>query len=784
MGNIPDRNVHPLYAVMAFVAAIIIGILCLYGALNRRKDEKQYHLPFFAFILFFCIQDGVWGLLASGIINNDLLLMISSSVFHISSAFAPLVWTVFFCHSLHELMRYQKVWISYNMILLAAELVMIIINFFNHSMFYVDATGNYQSTAARSILFYLQFSVYLLMAGVSMYGLFTVKSETPRRTILSFLWISLAPVFFDVFQMLYPDAPANSAGLCIACVLVQTFLTQRVEAQVHELQAEAELQAARQKEFLNAGVISTLSLEYGPLYLTDLKTGSLQVFRTSDMKAALPVQQMAMEIGEFVPFIREYAERHVMEKDREAFLKWTEPAHLDTMINTKNISEFNYQRDMYGTINYYQFCCSRVSGGSSDTLMIFGFRNVDAVVRKDLEAKKALEKALTDAQVASQAKTSFLFNMSHDIRTPMNAILGYTDIAIKHRDDTEKVDESLTKIRSAGGHLLNLINDILEMSRIESGTMELSETPVDIRKMIDGIAQMSEALAIPKSIDFKTETGEIRNPYIHADELHVNEVIINLISNAIKYTQSGGKVRFSVTQTGPVTDGKAGFRFEVADTGIGMSEEFQTHLFEAFSREKTSTVSKQEGSGLGLSIVKKIVDLAGGTISVKSKSGEGSTFTVEVAFRVMDDEEIARYEGENQPKDPVVNNESSMKGLKVLLVEDNEMNREIATEILEDAGMTVDTAEDGTFAVDKVTANGTEYYDFVLMDIQMPVMNGYQATKIIRELPGGDRIRIIALSANAFEEDVQKSLASGMNAHVAKPINVELLMETMKRIRA
>ena len=781
MGNMMNRNVHPLYAVMAFIAAGIVLILYLYSMARHDDDDERPHLPLFIFILFYCVQDGVWGVLASGIIANDAALMVSSSVFHISSALAPLVWTMYFCRALRGVIRHPRVWLGYNGVLLATELVMIIINFSRRFMFYVDETGNYQSTPERKILFYLQFSVYILVAVISAFGYFRTRSEATRRTLRSFLLVSLTPVFFDVFQMLYPDAPANSAGLCIACVLVHTVLARNIETRVYELKAEAELRSAREKELLSAGVISTLSLEYGPLYLADLKNGSLQVFRTSDMKQTLSVQQLALEIPEYIPFMREYAATQVCEKDREAFLKWTDPGHLDTVISTENISEFNYQRVENGEQNYYQLCCGRVSGNSSGSMMIFGFRNVDPMVKKELKVKKALEKALEDARVASEAKTSFLFNMSHDIRTPMNAILGYTDIALKHRGDPDRVDDSLSKIRVAGGHLLNLINDILEMSRIESGTLELIESPVDIRKLISGIAQMSETLAIPKSIDFSVKIDEIGTPYIYADELHWNEVIINLISNAIKYTNAGGKVRFNVHQPGYTDDGKALFRFEVADTGIGMSEEFQKHLFEAFSREKTSTVSRQEGAGLGLSIVKKIVDLAGGTISVKSKTGEGSVFALEVAFRIMDDEAIRKFEEENRPLD-LAAGEFTFDKKRVLLVEDNEMNREIATEILEDAGLTVETAEDGEFAVKDIAAKGTAYYDFVLMDIQMPVMDGYQATRAIRALPGGDKVTIIALSANAFEEDVQKSLASGMNAHVAKPINVKALLETMKEL--
>ena len=393
--------------------------------------------------------------------------------------------------------------------------------------------------------------------------------------------------------------------------------------------------------------------------------------------------------------------------------------------------------------------------------------------------RKADEK-LKLSEAANRSKTEFLFNMSHDIRTPMNAILGYTDIGLRHMDDSVTVSDSLTKIKTAGGHLLNLINDILEMSRIESGKLELDNRPLDIREVIKGVEQMSNSLATDKEVDFSVEVGKIDNPYILADELHVNEIIINLISNAVKYTPRGGNVVYSIDQIEGDESGKAKFRFAIKDNGIGMSEEFQQHLFETFSREKTSTVSKIEGTGIGLSIVKKIVDISDGTITVDSKLGEGSTFTVELSFEIMSESAIEEFIKEKENTD-FIDADANLEGKRVLLVEDNEMNREIATELLEESGLIVEEAEDGRIAVDKIKEVGTDYYDYILMDIQMPVMNGYEATEAIREMAGGDKVPIIALSANAFEEDKKKSSDAGMNAHVAKPINVKELFEVLTR---
>ncbi len=414
-------------------------------------------------------------------------------------------------------------------------------------------------------------------------------------------------------------------------------------------------------------------------------------------------------------------------------------------------------------------------------------QNVTELLHYDEEQRKREEKQRQDelarvrAEASDKAKTEFLFNMSHDIRTPMNAILGYTDIAMNHIGETERVRDSLGKIKTSGGHLLKLINDILEMSRIEAGKLEIVKAPLNILEAADGVANMSQALADKNDIRFQKIVGNLENPYIYADELHTNQILINIISNAIKYTNPGGKVVYTIEQLGPASEGIARYRFTVSDNGIGMSDEFQKHIFESFSREQTSTVSKLEGTGLGLAIVKKIVDKIGGTIAVRSKLGEGSVFVVEIPFEVLDDEAVKAFTT-SQGTQASIAELASFDGMRALLVEDNELNREIATEILEETGLVLEIAEDGAIAVEKVSEKGTGYYDFILMDIQMPVMDGYEATARIRRLPGGSELPIIALSANAFKEDIDKSLASGMSAHVSKPIDIKELLDVMRKL--
>ena len=391
------------------------------------------------------------------------------------------------------------------------------------------------------------------------------------------------------------------------------------------------------------------------------------------------------------------------------------------------------------------------------------------------EQNRELEKARDMAQAANNAKTAFLFNMSHDIRTPMGAILGFTDIAIKNISDKEKTLDCLQKTKDAGEHLLSLINDILEMSRIESGKVTLEEKIINIIDACESSLPMLRFLANEKNIVFSFKQSDIADKFVYADSLRLSQIIINVVSNAMKYTEQGGSVTFSLSQEQCDTRGKTIYSLIIEDTGIGMSRDFQSHIFETFSRENTSTVSGRQGTGLGMSITKNLVSLMGGTIGVESEQGKGTRFTIKIPLRTVSSNEVP---SNNATTD---SDQASLEGKKVLLVDDNDLNRAIAEELLLENGMEVEMAEDGSIAVKMLTENGCDHYDFVLMDIQMPIMDGYEATKAIRALPNSESLPIIALSANAFEEDRQKSLKAGMNAHIAKPIKVKELLETLRR---
>ena len=407
-------------------------------------------------------------------------------------------------------------------------------------------------------------------------------------------------------------------------------------------------------------------------------------------------------------------------------------------------------------------------------------RKAEAAARKaandtqELNAK--LQIAVENAESANHAKSTFLFNMSHDIRTPMNAIIGYADLASRHSDDPAKLKNYMENIQVCGQNLLMLLNNVLDLARIENDKTEMEYSVSDVDKDFRNCVAMFRNQADSKGQTLMVTT-QLQYPYIYADIPHLTEVCTNLVSNAVKYTGAGGTIRCNVTQKPGEKEGWCDTVVTVADNGIGMSQEFQKHIFEPFERERTSTVSKVEGSGIGMGIVKKLVGLMGGTVAVESRIGVGSTFTVTIPCRIASEDET-QAKRETNPSD-----QKCLRGTRILLTEDNDLNAEIATELLQEEGCTVDRAKDGVECVDMLekAANGT--YQLILMDIQMPVMNGYDAARKIRGLddPQKANIPIIAMTANAFTEDRQVALDAGMNDHIAKPINMNVLVPTLRK---
>ena len=391
--------------------------------------------------------------------------------------------------------------------------------------------------------------------------------------------------------------------------------------------------------------------------------------------------------------------------------------------------------------------------------------------KKQMEALKEAQ----NANAANIAKTTFLNHMSHDIRTPMNAIVGFTDIAMKLKPDKE-VENYLKKIRQSSEYLMTLINDVLDISRIESGKLEYKPVPVDLGDMVNTVLSIVRGYTENRDLIFTVSTEKLKNPYVMADELRIREVLLNIISNAVKFTKDGGTISFAAESRPGKDEQHIIVRFRISDTGIGMSEEFQTRIFDEFSQENNGARTSYKGTGLGLAITKRYVDLMGGKIEVTSRQGVGSTFTVEIPLLIAERIPSGR---ENKPK-----NEIDLHGLHVLLAEDNDLNAEIAVTLLEEKGMIVTRAADGKSALTQFCNAASGTFDLILMDIMMPEMNGYETTKAIRNMPDrpdGKRIPIIAMTANAFAEDIQTALDAGMDGHVAKPVDMGMLLSVIPK---
>ena len=410
------------------------------------------------------------------------------------------------------------------------------------------------------------------------------------------------------------------------------------------------------------------------------------------------------------------------------------------------------------------------------TSVLIANRDVTEEKLRELKQEEELQEAKAKAENASEAKSSFLFNMSHDIRTPMNAIIGYAELASRHLNDTEKLNRYLETIQVCGKQLLSLLGNVLNLARIENNKVEMEYTVSNVHENIGNCVAMFQQQTENKNQTLSLEE-HIIYPYVYMDAPHVSEICLNILSNAVKYTNAGGMISCNVTQTSCEKEGWCNMVITISDNGIGMSEEFQKHIFENFERERNTTACRIDGNGIGMGITKKLVDLMHGTIEVKSKQGEGSIFIVTIPCRKASEENAL------VKKDTHLQNHGCLKGSRILLAEDNEINAEVATELLKEEGCIVEVANDGVACIDMIEKADAGYYKMILMDIQMPVMNGYDATIAIRNLnnPKKARIPIIAMTANAFAEDAKKALSAGMNDHVAKPIDMNILVPAMMK---
>ena len=528
-----------------------------------------------------------------------------------------------------------------------------------------------------------------------------------------------------------------------------------------QIRARMAYEEAHQASITYSRVAQALSGDFFSTYVVDPDTDHFVQYSATDEYEKLGVEQ---EGEDFFNVSRKNMERLIYEEDRDRFMGTFTKEKIMSILERDGSFTMKY-RLMFGDTPVFVSMKATLLDDKHGRHLIVGTYNIDAQMKREQEYRERMAEARTSA------RNDFLANMSHDIRTPMNAIVGYTNIAKGHLDDRDAVVSALDRIGSSSHFLLSLINDILDISTIESGKMQLSNGPCDLGAIFRRIDDITALQAKDKSLQIAYQHDTVHHLKVIGDELRIEQVLINIISNAIKYTPEGKTVDL-VAEEFPAAGNMNKYRFIVRDSGIGISEEYLPHLFESFTREEKTTVNRVQGTGLGLAITAKVVELMGGTISVKSTLGEGSEFTVELELESLEDDDSDEVRADV---------DVDLLGRRVLLVEDNAINAEIAAMILEEHGLSVDQAKNGQAGLERALEMGAGYYDAILMDIQMPVMNGYEATRAIRDLDGDyyKSLPIIAMSANAYDEDVQACLTAGMNAHIAKPFNPADLLKLL-----
>ena len=518
---------------------------------------------------------------------------------------------------------------------------------------------------------------------------------------------------------------------------------------------------------LQREIIEGLGKEYFSVLLLELDSGQIFSYREVGENGKRIADFCCKYGNQWCELLPAYADEIVTDESRENFL---DQLSLDALCSNQDDFSMTYEFKTGDRILYHQTRIAYVYKKDRSRVAVIGTRNIDDLIKKERMQEAKLKEAYIVAENANKAKTDFLNNMSHDIRTPMNVILGYNELMKQYLTDPILVDYQ-NKIEQSGKLLLSIINNVLDMARIESGKMVVEERAEQIGLIIEEIESVFESSAQEKNIVFTTSV-DVDHTHVLWDGFKVREILMNLVGNAFKYTPEGGHIAIDVKELDCERSGYVRIQTQVKDTGVGMSEDYLPTLFDSFSREYNTTIGKVSGTGLGMSIVKNLVDMMDGDICVKSKLGEGTCFTLTFEHRIADEDSIEW----NQELD-VLDEKSILQGKRVLLVEDNELNAEIAMAILEQSGLILDRVEDGLACINRLSEVDADLYDLVLMDIQMPNMNGYEATRRIRQFENVKKasIPILAMTANAFEEDKKMAMEAGMNGHISKPIDVNVL---------
>ena len=527
-------------------------------------------------------------------------------------------------------------------------------------------------------------------------------------------------------------------------------------------------------------IINALSIDYTNVFMVNLMTNRIRIVRMNDAAGAF----YSDELGEqyYDDALEFYIDVSVYADDRDMMRMAFSRDNILRQLIKRETFYVNFRSNINNKLQYMKLKVVRIGDIKETGNFLLAFMNVDDEIEHEMKQKKLLQDTLSMAESASHAKTMFLSNMSHDIRTPMNAIIGFTTLALNHISEQAMVKTYLDKIKSSSNHLLSLINDVLDMSRIESGKMKINKTVSTVEKIVGDVDTVMQSQIQMKHLEYSLiKRGNLTRP-VMMDGLRLNQILINIVGNAVKYTPEYGKVQFMITEMPSISDNTSSYQFRIKDNGIGMSKKFLEKIFTPFERDENKAIAKIQGTGLGLAITKSLVDIMEGSIFVKSEEGKGSEFLVCFDLENAKEGELSVEEKkENVYESSVID---SFKDVRILLVEDNELNREIATELLKSVGFILDEAENGSQAVQMVNDSPAGYYKVILMDVMMPVMNGYESTKKIRSLEDKAKanVPIIAMTANAFEEDKNQAIECGMDKFVSKPFDINDLLVKLKEM--
>lgn len=737
-----ENGYYAAIGVLAIVIHIIINgpLLKKGSAYTVSREYKAYLWA----VLAYYITDALWGIIF--LTGKTWILYIDTIFYYIAMASSVVYWCLYVIKYLKIKGNLASFMRTFGISFWAFEVVVLIVNHFYHIFFWFDEAGNYEAHHLRYVALIVQVIMFAAIAIMSFVVAFRTK-ESSRRRYFTMGIFGLSMFITVIAQTFYPLLPLYSIGLVIGTCII------------HIIVQEDEKEEFRRSQKETDDIIATANMGIWHIFLYDNKAPRMKANAKMRELLSLP------------PEIKDEAEIY------NAWFSRIKPSEMDSVNESVSIMKTGRRSEntylwLDPVLGEQYVRCGGVGEyieGKGYILRGYHY-NVDAAVRREMQRKAELAKALQDAEKANIAKTTFLNSMSHDIRTPMNAIIGFSNIA-KKQNKSPEVENSLDKIISSSQQLLSLINDVLDISRVESGTVVYTPKRTNMCHITDEVENVIRGLLVDRYLTF-TVTRPQNNTkcYADTDGPRISEILINLLSNAVKFTEDGGSIGLDIQ----VLENKAIYR--VSDTGCGMSEEFLPHVFEDFSQEDHGARTRYKGTGLGMAITKRYVQMMGGTIEVQSQKGKGTVFTVSLPMDLYD---VPQDEEEKS-----IENKKDLKGMKVLLVEDNDLNAEIATVMLEEQGLVVTRACDGVEAVENFKQSPEGHFDLILMDIMMPRMDGLEASRIIRatKRPDSKTVPIIAMTANAFEEDVHKSLEAGMDAHIAKPVVIEDVLKTVNRV--